>query len=121
MSPHNAPASPLACSHLLLVPLASALTSPLSLHDALPISQSPIPSVGCANSQSRAALCGRDWRLRGRKSTRLNSSHTVISYAVFCLKKKNTMSQRTLNYKMNTRNQHSSTKITVDIQHALTE
>src|SRR5437588_6491236 len=27
-----------------------------------------------------------------RKSTRLNSSHTVISYAVFCLKKKNNMS-----------------------------
>src|SRR5260221_2118284 len=26
-----------------------------------------------------------------RKSTRLNSSHTVISYAVFCLKKKNTV------------------------------
>src|SRR5260221_14588359 len=30
-----------------------------------------------------------------RKSTRLNSSHTVISYAVFCLKKKNKTSQRT--------------------------
>src|SRR5260221_10722210 len=29
-----------------------------------------------------------------RKSTRLNSSHTVISYAVFCLKKKNTDQQR---------------------------
>src|SRR5438034_6400521 len=29
-------------------------------------------------------------RLEDRKSTRLNSSHTVISYAVFCLKKKNT-------------------------------
>src|SRR5436190_17731864 len=28
---------------------------------------------------------------RDRKSTRLNSSHTVISYAVFCLKKKNTV------------------------------
>src|SRR5947207_8031158 len=28
--------------------------------------------------------------LEDRKSTRLNSSHTVISYAVFCLKKKNT-------------------------------
>src|SRR5260221_6817724 len=28
-------------------------------------------------------------RLGDRKSTRLNSSHTVISYAVFCLKKKN--------------------------------
>src|SRR5260221_7263963 len=35
-------------------------------------------------------------RLRDRKSTRLNSSHTVISYAVFCLKKKKkTISQRT--------------------------
>src|SRR5260221_5891139 len=39
---------------------------------------------------------GTDWRRgrsrctspRDRKSTRLNSSHTVISYAVFCLKKK---------------------------------
>src|SRR5438034_6581888 len=32
----------------------------------------------------------RHWTvvLRDRKSTRLNSSHTVISYAVFCLKKK---------------------------------
>src|SRR2546426_6412829 len=29
-------------------------------------------------------------RVRDRKSTRLNSSHLVISYAVFCLKKKNT-------------------------------
>src|SRR5438034_2259134 len=29
-----------------------------------------------------------------RKSTRLNSSHTVISYAVFCLKKKNTKAER---------------------------
>src|SRR5436190_16133600 len=28
-------------------------------------------------------------RIADRKSTRLNSSHTVISYAVFCLKKKN--------------------------------
>src|SRR5260221_7998716 len=28
------------------------------------------------------------WRPGDRKSTRLNSSHTVISYAVFCLKKK---------------------------------
>src|SRR5438132_7377617 len=36
------------------------------------------------------------WRLeRDRKSTRLNSSHTVISYAVFCLKKKNTQSNVT--------------------------
>src|SRR3954463_16833937 len=31
----------------------------------------------------------RGGQLRDRKSTRLNSSHTIISYAVFCLKKKN--------------------------------
>src|SRR5207247_9425239 len=35
----------------------------------------------------RPRLCHRD---RDRKSTRLNSSHEWISYAVFCLKKKNT-------------------------------
>src|SRR5215204_574465 len=33
---------------------------------------------------------------RDRKSTRLNSSHTVISYAVFCLKKKIILGQRIL-------------------------
>src|SRR5438132_10731536 len=31
---------------------------------------------------------------RDRKSTRLNSSHTVMSYAVFCLKKKKTIDQQ---------------------------
>src|SRR5436190_18587364 len=36
----------------------------------------------------RAQLIGDDATSRDRKSTRLNSSHTVISYAVFCLKKK---------------------------------
>src|SRR5256885_12073384 len=34
-------------------------------------------------------LVADDARLSDRKSTRLNSSHLVISYAVFCLKKKN--------------------------------
>src|SRR5438034_8663365 len=45
--------------------------------------------VGHAHAQGRhqrgAARLGHE---RDRKSTRLNSSHTVISYAVFCLKKK---------------------------------
>src|SRR5438132_9650308 len=36
----------------------------------------------------RIARCARPRPHRDRKSTRLNSSHTVISYAVFCLKKK---------------------------------
>src|SRR5438132_3340816 len=41
--------------------------------------------------QSRPSVAaGGPPRGRDRKSTRLNSSHTVISYAVFCLKKKNT-------------------------------
>src|SRR5260221_4309632 len=35
-----------------------------------------------------AGLLGDIHVFRDRKSTRLNSSHTVISYAVFCLKKK---------------------------------
>src|SRR5256885_12466287 len=35
-------------------------------------------------------LCGGGFFRVDRKSTRLNSSHLVISYAVFCLKKKNT-------------------------------
>src|SRR5438132_3267934 len=43
-------------------------------------------------------LAGNRWKVKrkygifaqDRKSTRLNSSHTVISYAVFCLKKKST-------------------------------
>src|SRR5438132_9549853 len=35
-----------------------------------------------------------DARLLDRKSTRLNSSHTVISYAVFCLKKKKNNTKR---------------------------
>src|SRR5207244_11107724 len=34
-------------------------------------------------------LTAREFELLDRKSTRLNSSHQIISYAVFCLKKKN--------------------------------
>src|SRR5699024_12821864 len=36
----------------------------------------------------------KEYRLRDRKSTRLNSSHVSISYAVFCLKKKKTKNKR---------------------------
>src|SRR5574337_1926892 len=54
----------------------------LSLHDALPICRSP--SNG-RYPPHRDAQCHRR---PDRKSTRLNSSHHSISYAVFCLKKK---------------------------------
>src|ERR1022692_4366846 len=52
------------------------------------------PSIGRGTSPQRHAergLAGYEWRASARqvdrKSTRLNSSHLVISYAVFCLKK----------------------------------
>src|SRR5256885_12265969 len=59
----------------------------LSLHDALPISQPPPGALYLFHPAHRPQ---REAELpRGdRKSTRLNSSHLVISYAVFCLKKK---------------------------------
>src|SRR5437764_5577248 len=42
--------------------------------------------LGCCGWQERT-MCGKEEK-RDRKSTRLNSSHRCISYAVFCLKKK---------------------------------
>src|SRR5690348_17759226 len=69
----------------------------LSLHDALPICTADGSGVGRGRDagrrrrpDERALLvkpCARGSR-RDRKSTRLNSSHPSISYAVFCLKKK---------------------------------
>src|SRR5256885_9732840 len=88
----------------------------LSLHDALPIlarvrelhprAEEALRDFALSDAQLVAArgygfaswpklkqhleAVGRD-----RKSTRLNSSHLVISYAVFCLKKKNNLRQAT--------------------------
>src|SRR2546430_12545366 len=47
---------------------------------------------------ARGFLFGVSWRgfSRDRKSTRLNSSHSQISYAVFCLKKKTTTAARSV-------------------------
>src|SRR5437660_7921342 len=65
----------------------------LSLHDALPIylPQPPLRILGRAVRASAAEIAANP-RARSatldRKSTRLNSSHVAISYAVFCLKKK---------------------------------
>src|SRR3712207_8710484 len=72
----------------------------LSLHDALPISSASsvrTKVILLAAISSRAmesglretdATWGGTMAPRDRKSTRLNSSHANISYAVFCLKKK---------------------------------
>src|SRR5256885_6695678 len=80
----------------------------LSLHDALPISGGSavlvqrayfpawrmvfdVPSVMAAKA---VRPCGPG----DRKSTRLNSSHLVISYAVFCLKKKKNQTLQTMSH-----------------------
>src|SRR5699024_12559586 len=88
-------------------PPASAI-DPLSLHDALPIwacvlISEKLFSHGTANDAGMDGIDTNcvcpivngsvlrhhtDSTLGDRKSTRLNSSHVSISYAVFCLKKK---------------------------------
>src|SRR2546430_13720080 len=72
----------------------------LSLHDALPISRPQRSGIVKLNEPALAGHprtdhpeCKPVHRCpsgRDRKSTRLNSSHSQISYAVFCLKKKHT-------------------------------
>src|SRR5260363_135786 len=58
----------------------------LSLHDALPILRSE--KLRRLVAMLPCMCCGQKGQHRDRKSTRLNSSHQIISYAVFCLKKK---------------------------------
>src|SRR5690349_24429001 len=60
----------------------------LSLHDALPISSCSSCFVLNAFSANHRGSSRRPSPRSDRKSTRLNSSHVEISYAVFCLKKK---------------------------------
>src|SRR5205814_7914916 len=91
----------------------------LSLHDALPISSADSPGSAGRDGGPRLPASGPGWpgsfargfprspraarllepelrllRHEDRKSTRLNSSHLGISYAVFCLKKKKEISRR---------------------------
>src|SRR5438045_9439113 len=66
----------------------------LSLHDALPILGGrygdDFPLYRAISQESPEAMAARvaGYRAEDRKSTRLNSSHLGISYAVFCVKKK---------------------------------
>src|SRR5690606_41501208 len=90
----------------------------LSLHDALPISSRKPPASALGSRRSR----GRRQRkvplsraeraapamMPDRKSTRLNSSHVKISYAVFCLKKKKK------------RNEHRRVQQSLDRHHDIT-
>src|SRR5690606_41608393 len=105
----------LSCSLLSLLAPAPPAIYTLSLHDALPICFTSVASTGAditgvdfrrgdndagqiiidlARSNISANISQSGSRLLDRKSTRLNSSHVKISYAVFCLKKKKPPRQR---------------------------
>src|SRR5258707_13319494 len=74
----------------------------LSLHDALPISTREIGGVDVqvagvpGAADDRQVIVVQVQPRTDRKSTRLNSSHANISYAVFCLKKKKNTNRRLL-------------------------
>src|SRR5258705_7352229 len=81
----------------------------LSLHDALPISRGDLVYVDGKMAELEAtyfavvsewgqSIESNDSYTLDRKSTRLNSSHLGISYAVFCLKKKKRKPRRNTTY-----------------------
>src|SRR5436309_12427645 len=104
------------CTLVFLNAPATTAIYTLSLHDALPISTIHVGDLyyvdvmGARNAGLRGVLldegalrpdadCPRirtldDLVAQDRKSTRLNSSHVKISYAVFCLKKKRNTNRR---------------------------
>src|SRR2546427_8551935 len=91
----------------------------LSLHDALPISQlqqaikllqlSRMELVDLVQQELQENPVLEEGNERDRKSTRLNSSHSQISYAVFCLKKKKKQRPTSANASNNTTQPDSTT------------
>src|SRR6266704_5486809 len=82
---------------------------PLSLHDALPI----LPGSRRGLQEDHLAfglLAAEQGSQRDRKSTRLNSSHVSISYAVFCVQKKK--------YRITTTTTPKKTKLTIRMRGA---
>src|SRR5205085_8151150 len=85
---------PLCSSFFFFTDPATSAAYTLSLHDALPIFRRPadahqvaaqLGQVRCGHA-AEMSIPSQQWL--DRKSIRLNSSHSQISYAVFCLKKK---------------------------------
>src|SRR5690606_39826875 len=108
---HFADASSPNSLFFFFTPPATTKIYTLSLHDALPISERSsarrsvktshrkqpshhtaewrgLQSTAVAADLERCRVARKGGPARDRKSTRLNSSHVKISYAVFCLKKK---------------------------------
>src|SRR5690625_5614765 len=101
--------SALCCPRLSLLSMRRPPRPPLSLHDALPILAESgqglqrlrgLDAVLAGDDDGGCLFCGRQQLGIGlragedRKSTRLNSSHVAISYAVFCLKKRRKQARR---------------------------
>src|SRR5207253_11058756 len=101
-SPRAPPRTLLSVS-LLPAPAPPELST-LSLHDALPICliSDFVPLFGQRRKSyfllTSGIAAAMGLILTDRKSTRLNSSHVAISYAVFCLKKKNYQHRRPTEY-----------------------
>src|SRR5437660_2887664 len=91
----------LICSFFFFNDPATTEIYTLSLHDALPISRETIMR-NLRPGTTRRELSDNlvDSFLEDRKSTRLNSSHVAISYAVFCLKKKKTSNTQSKTVKL---------------------
>src|SRR5438067_11184531 len=101
--------TPLVALHTPLFPLfffffndtATTEIYTLSLHDALPILRPGVERAGGypgavrPGARALSVLAARAQH-EDRKSTRLNSSHVSISYAVFCLKKKKKIRETTI-------------------------
>src|SRR5438477_8585497 len=91
-----------------LFPYTTLFRSQVSAHDPLSFTLLPLLllTVGLLACYFPARQ-EQQWQQRDRKSTRLNSSHMSISYAVFCLKKKKKNQKFIINkhiyYTLNTR------------------
>src|SRR2546430_8932662 len=72
----------------------------LSLHDALPISGDVAQDDVSVFQLDAKGRVGQGFHDLDRKSTRLNSSHSQISYAVFCLKKKKKINRQSVTDKL---------------------
>src|SRR5256885_13100871 len=71
----------------------------------------PMPrTVWMSFGLNASSIFARRRRMADRKSTRLNSSHLVISYAVFCLKKKKKHKRQLCQYIPHKKYSHSSSK-----------
>src|SRR5438270_6076872 len=71
---------------LAVCPVVQQALRLMRLDEFFAMAPDPATAENLLTSREREILAGAD--LQDRKSTRLNSSHSQISYAVFCLKKK---------------------------------